>query len=307
MASSCITGSAQDRPIAQGEVGLVYKVSEDIVLKYSIKDDDSRICNQHHIFDLLEIHPQCPDLVRSFLRFPNANFLQFLSGGTLDQQLQLRQTRDPTTKRVLKVKNGEPRCLVLRWMTELSNVAAWHESFGYSHGDIWPPNLLLDREDHLKLTDFDNTAAAGTTFEVDIAPYARVLGDEGGEQRGSFGYLGPRAEQFTIGSVFYYMIRGYEPCNNEWFGERHGLVIVDLLQKMMLPKTDDNKVDTIMRSYWHGEYDSIQRLSATVKLLDCVNSSRSMVMMGEYYKAKQGECKQLVANRLLDMVKRNEG
>ncbi|PMD65747.1 uncharacterized protein K444DRAFT_607121 [Hyaloscypha bicolor E] len=103
------------------------------------------------------------------------------------------------------------------------------------------------------------------------------------------------------------MIRGYEPYDNEWFGERHGPVIVDLLQKMMFPKTDDNQVDNIIRSCWHGEYDSIQRLSATVKLLDGVDSGRSMVMKEEDYKSRQGECKQLLANRLLDIVKTNEG
>ena len=117
--------------LSWGEVGLVYKVSEDIALKYSIKDDDSRICNEYRIFDMLEIHPPCPHLVRSFLRLPNANFLQFHSGSTLDQRLQLRQTRDPTTKRVLKAEDGEPRRLVLRWMTELSDAAAWLESLGY--------------------------------------------------------------------------------------------------------------------------------------------------------------------------------
>jgi atypical protein kinase C zeta type len=154
-----------------------HKVSEATVLKYSIKDE--RICNEYRIFDLLEIYPRCPDLVRSFLRLPNANFLQLLSGGTLDQRLRLRQTRDPKTKRVLNVEDGEPRCLVLRWMAEFSNAAAWLESLGYVHGDIRPSNLLLDGDDHLKLTDFDNTAAVGTAFEVGIAPYARVLGDEG--------------------------------------------------------------------------------------------------------------------------------
>ena len=74
----------------------------------------------------------------------------------------------------------------------------------------------------------------------------------------------------------------------------------------MFPRTDDNKVDTIIRSCWHGEYDSIQRLSATVKSLDGVDSGRSMVMMEEDYTARQKECKQLVANTPLDRVKRNE-
>jgi hypothetical protein len=103
------------------------------------------------------------------------------------------------------------------------------------------------------------------------------------------------------------MIRGYEPYDNEWFGERHGPVIVDLLQKMVFPKTDDNKVDTIIRSCWHGEYDSIQCLLATVKLLDGVDSCRSKVMMEEDYKARQEKCKQLISNGLLDIAKRKSG
>jgi serine/threonine protein kinase len=131
-------------------------------------------------------------------------------------------------------------------MMELSGATAWPESLGYAHGDIRPPNLLLDSQDHLKLADFDNTAAVGTPFGVGIAPYARVLGDEGGEDRGSFGFLGPRTEQFAIGSVFYYMIRGYEPYDNGWFGKRQGRITVDLLQKMVFPKTGNSKVDTII-------------------------------------------------------------
>jgi hypothetical protein len=39
------------------------------------------------------------------------------------------------------------------------------------------------------LTDLDQTAAAGTAFEVCITPFARVLGKGGREQRGSFGLL----------------------------------------------------------------------------------------------------------------------
>ncbi|KAH8674824.1 hypothetical protein BGZ60DRAFT_557218 [Tricladium varicosporioides] len=61
--------------LSWGEAGRVYKVSEGIVLKYSIKDNDLRICNEYCIFDLFETYSPCPDLVRSFLRLLNANFL----------------------------------------------------------------------------------------------------------------------------------------------------------------------------------------------------------------------------------------
>jgi hypothetical protein len=55
---------------------------------------------------------------------------------------------------------------------------------------------------------------------------------------------------------------------------------------MMFPKTDNNKVDTIIRSCWHGKYTSIKRLLAIVKLLDGVNSSRLVMIMEEDYKVR---------------------
>lgn len=107
---------------------------------------------------------------------------------------------------------------------------------GYVHGDIRPPNLLLDGTDHLMVIDFDNTVIVGSTFDGCQPPYARVLGDEGGEDRGTFGCYGPRIEQFAIGLMIYYMARGYEAYDNEWFGDDHGLEVVSLQRRGILRK-----------------------------------------------------------------------
>lgn len=116
-------------------------------------------------------------------------------------------------------------------MTELASAAAWLESLGYAHGDIRPPSILLDGEDHLKLIDFDNTAAVGTDMRTCVPPYVRLQGDEAGEHRGDVGRVDPRTEQFAVGSVYYYMSRDYEPYGNEWFGDGHGPDVVERLQK----------------------------------------------------------------------------
>ncbi|MCJ1254555.1 hypothetical protein MMC24_002370 [Lignoscripta atroalba] len=297
----------QPELLSWGEVGIVYKVTKNIVLKRPIEDDNPHIRNECSVFDLLETHPPCPNLIQSFFRLPTANFLQFIGGGTLEERLRARQTKDPSTGQVLKVEATEPQHLIIRWMTELSNAAAWLESLGYAHGDIRPPNILLDYKGHLKLIDFDNTTTVGTALEVGVAPYARVLGDESGEDRGTFGNLGPRTEQFATGSNFYYMTRGYEPYDNEWFGKRHGPRTVDLLQSMAFPGTDDSTIDTIIRCCWHGKFDSIQRLSVKVRLLllDRVEDSSPKVITGEELKSRQDECRQLVADGLLDSVGRH--
>jgi serine/threonine protein kinase len=38
---------------------------------------------------------------------------------------------------------------------ELTSAVAWLETLGLVHGNLRPPNILLDNKDHLKLADFD--------------------------------------------------------------------------------------------------------------------------------------------------------
>ena len=169
--------------------------------------------------------------------------------------------RDPATQQVSKVTNREPQGLVYRWMKELSNAAAWLESIGYAHCDIRPANILLDDEDHLKLADFDRTAKVGDSLEVGTAPFARLLGQEGGVDRGTYGDAGPRTEQFAVGLVFYLLTSGHDPYQDQWLGENHGPKMMDLLQNMIFPSADHSELDTLIQKCWLGGFDSIEILS----------------------------------------------
>lgn len=88
------------------------------------------------------------------------------------------------------------------WMNHLSHGVAFLESLNLARGDLRPENILLDRN-CLRLSDFDCTAKIGSEFEACIAPYGRVLGSEGGQDQGTAGLLGPRTEQFALGSLYY--------------------------------------------------------------------------------------------------------
>lgn len=170
---------------------------------------------------------------------------------------------------------------------------------GLAHGDIRPPNLLLDSNDHLRLADFDNTARIGEEVDVGTVPYARLLGTEAGEDRGRFGFLGARTEQFAIGSVYYYLTRGYEPYDNEWYGKDHGPVRVDILQRMEFPKMQTgSEDDAIIRKCWHGEFGSVEELAASLRLLDR-KASGAKPMAADLFRARQEECRKLVADGLL--------
>lgn len=94
--------------------GYVYKVTDHIVLKRSITENNPRTRSENSVFDFLERHPTCPDTVRGFLRLPDSNFLQLLPGGTLEARLRARQARGPETCRIFEVKGEEPRHLIAR-------------------------------------------------------------------------------------------------------------------------------------------------------------------------------------------------
>lgn len=281
-----------------GDLGLIFEISDYIALKYAIDQDDPRFENENRVFDELERHPPCPHIVYSFVRLPDLNFMQRLPGGNLEMRLRTRQRRDPTSDQVLEVYATEPETLIRTWMKELTSAAAWLESLGLAHGDIRPSNLLLDAEQHLKLTDFDNTRTIGTEVEVGTAPYARVLGDEAGTLRGTFGFLGPRTEQFAIGSVIYYMIRGYEPYDDQWFGKDHGPRTVDLLQAMEFPPTDACEKELIIRECWYGTFHSVQELANTAGSLSSQDGDAVREVTSDFIEARREECRQHMAGFL---------
>ncbi len=300
-----MTIPAKPTLLGWGHVGIVYQISSQIVVKRrALNDDEGAFSHENRIFDLLERNPQCPSLVRSFFRTPSANFLQFV-GDSLEIRLQRYQMRDPKTSQVLQVWYREPLNLVTRWIIELVDAVAILESLELVHADIRPPNILLDSRDRLKVIDFDSTTIQGAPIQGAQPPYARVLGVEGGQDRGSFGDYGPRTEQFALGGIFYYMTRGYEPYDNEWFGHDHGPKIVELLQEMKFPETGDDEIDTIIRKCWHGEYASIQALKLDVIRLTSNNDAGiTSIMEKEEYEARRQECEQLVKEGILDVVPR---
>ena len=187
-------------------------------------------------------------------------------------------------------------------MAELADAIAWLEALGYAHGDIRPPNLMLDGSDHLKVIDFDNAAQIGSGYEGCHPPYARVLGDEPAEgTRGGFGSHGPRTETFAIGSVFYYMCRGYEPYEDEWFGEDHGPVVVGLLQEKRFPCLEDDATDAVIWKCWYGEYESVENLKTEViRLHRDIRSGMAEAMPNEEYEARRQECLRAVESGVLD-------
>lgn len=166
----------------------------------------------------------------------------------------------------------EPLSLRLEWMNDLAQAVAFLESLNLAHGDLRPENVLLDRN-RLKLSDFDCAAKIGTNYKACMAPYGRMLNHEESDQGecGTFGFLGPRTEQFALGSLYYLINYGFEVYGDRCLAEdpyEHGPKVVDLLQNMEFPKLHGNPlIDNVIDKCWHNKYLTVSELASHTKKL----------------------------------------
>jgi serine/threonine protein kinase len=173
---------------------------------------------------------------------------------------------------VTKVERLEPLLLRKEWMNDLAQAVAFLESLNLAHGDLRPENILLDRN-RLKLSDFDCTAEIGAPHEACMTPYGRILNSNETDQgeRGSFGSLGPRTEQFALGSLYYFINYGFEVYGDRCLTEdrkERGPKVIDLLLNMVFPKLDgDPLIDGIIDKCWHNKYATVAELAAHTQTL----------------------------------------
>lgn len=127
-------------------------------------------------------------------------------------------------------------------------------------------------------------------------PWTRVQGSEAGVSNGTFGVYGPRTEQFAIGSLLYYMTRGFEPYENDRI---EGPRIVNFFQEMIFPilQTDDD-LDLIIGNCWTGVYESILFLSNDTKAF-LVAHNIPAIIAAEEIDAKRDYCETLVSEGFL--------
>lgn len=173
---------------------------------------------------------------------------------------------------VTKVEKLESLLLRKEWMNDLAQAVAFLESLNLAHGDLRPKNVLLNRN-RLKLSDFDCTAKIGTNYEAYMAPYSRILHTKESDQ-GEYrtpGFLGPRTEQFALGSLYYLINYGFEVYGDRCLDEdpyEHGPKVVDLLQNMEFPTLDCNPlIDNIIDKCWHNKYTTVSELATHTKSL----------------------------------------
>jgi serine/threonine protein kinase len=174
------------RFISLGASGWVFQIDQYTAVKFAKTTASSELARESAIFDIFDIfenHEPSPHVIQSFLRVSDAIFLPFLSGGSLEDRLHGNQIRD--RGKFVRVVRIEPVELIEQWTIEIAAGSAWIDCLGYVHGDLRPPNLLLDADCHIKLADFGWADKIGTPATGNGPPWARLSGSEAGEEKGT--------------------------------------------------------------------------------------------------------------------------
>lgn len=133
--------------LTRGATGWVFRIDDGIALKHARDEGSDAFQTEINIYDMFDKHEPSPYILRNTLRRPNLNFLPFMRGGSLEARIRANQQRDELG--ALTIHQKEPVQKVERWAMELTGAIAWLETLGLVHGDLRPPNILLDDRDHL--------------------------------------------------------------------------------------------------------------------------------------------------------------
>jgi len=290
--------------IGRGANGAVYQLNTFIVVKRARKghDEEADHANEQKIFEFLKTRPQIPYLIRCIHLRKNDTFLEFVPNGSIASLLNQYQLRSRDGTQVLEVSQALQKSDVRRWMYQLCLAVAGLEKVGLIHGDIRPHNMLLDKYQDLKLCDLDRAGDVGKVIEVLIEPFGRLLSEYDVGEVGTYGKAGARTETFAIGSVYYTLLRGYEPYKTESWGGDHFVILIEKFQKREFPLLTASVHDEIIRKCWNGEYRSVTELLA--EFTGSARQQDTPVADKEWLKGRRSECMKFIESGFVVTLER---
>jgi serine/threonine protein kinase len=181
-----------------GRDGLLVIVSTNIVLKLpwrfeedtygtkyrKVKNSLKHFKSEKAMYEIINARPH-PNILQSFLSTADGIFLPRMLE-SLDNRLK-QQGKRPISEQEK-----------YSWIVQISSAAAWLEHLDYFHGDLRPPNILLDAAGDVKICDFANMTRRGGKNPGATAPF--YISDT----------AGLASEQFAIGSCIFAIFKGHE-------------------------------------------------------------------------------------------------
>jgi serine/threonine protein kinase len=270
--------------LAEGAAAHVYIINTAIVLKAPIRysnPDPIDIADhaaglksleyEKAIYEILnERKFKHPHLLRCILAIPEGIFLERLA-----TTLEFRNRN----------REKEPVCesTIVRWTIQLVSAEAYLEELGYVHGDLRPANILLTKEDHVKLCDFDATVRPGERLRTATPGFSQV------SDLKTFGpcIASCGSEQLAIGSCIFAIETGTEPLQDA----------KDQVQRFFwndFPSTHDMIFEEVIQNCWRKRYSSIAQLEYTITTDLCTGLQITPAIDNRELELRLKECQEFL-------------
>ncbi|KAJ8603883.1 hypothetical protein MRB53_042018 [Persea americana] len=149
-----------------------------------------------------------------------------------------------------------------QWIAQLASALSHLEALRIAHGDLRPPNILLDASDNIKLADFDSSAKYGEQLQAEEEPYVRL------DEKCELPLASATSEMYALGSCVYYVRFGREPPirpMREVVGEcrKSGFPIPPEIEPH--DTGGDAVYGEIIVKCWNGRFGSLAQVEAALK------------------------------------------
>ena len=263
-----------DKLLSLGVSGLVFAMDEDTVLKRSNGSSSSEhdIAIEKRIYERIGHHSSIVKCVRIDSE-----------GITLERMLY------PLRKRLqdLHAINEAPSdTTVLRWTQQITSGVAYIHSLGVMQADIGCHNILLSKDDDVKLADFAGASVDGKKGNVYYETRSQKPGCKD---------VTMETEIFALGTALYELSTASSPYPDLPSNTRS---IENLYAVKRFPDTEGLLLGEVVKKCWAGGYRTVDDVHADVRRLKVRRRKAS-----HYYHAwNWKETSSIVAARIPDVL-----
>ncbi|KAF2015733.1 kinase-like protein [Aaosphaeria arxii CBS 175.79] len=237
------------RVIAVGTSAFIGEVDSSTVLKYPLQPggDMSRLKHEYRLLSLLGQHSRI-----------------IAQKGLTDIGLFLERATNDTIYKYLTEADHRPPTLQQRvaWCREVAEAVEYVHSKDVIHCDIQPTNVLVDKDLHIKLSDFQGNY---------ISENGEIVYGWSGEPcryfcpRDDEFESTPKTDLFALGSTIYFIMTGHEVFPDIVSGEDgwHEKVISRFASGDF--PSDSHAFQKVTQKCWNCRYDSASELLEDIR------------------------------------------
>lgn len=232
--------------VAAGKSGIVYKIDDEKVVKQYTDSNDSDV--ERRAYERLDSHPNV------------ARYLGSMKDGSiiLERGQVLRMVFQQTGPDQIPLRRK------LRWLRHAAEGLRYIHEKGIVQADVGCQNMILTRDDCLKIIDFEGCSIDG---EEASSCY------EWFSYRRSTPSVSQQTDIFAYGCVVYEILTGRPPHHDLGASDERARLVERRYQQNQFPDIRHLPLGELMRSCWHSNFNSMSEVIQALEAASLLSSN----------------------------------